>query len=44
MGTLVEDSEGNMKEINHEGVAIHPGDKGMRAIADRIIEVINSMN
>lgn len=39
-GTIVEDSEGNDHIIEHNGVANHPGDKGMAAIAERIIAVL----
>ena len=41
MGTTVYDDEGNPHQIDHEGVAKHPGDKGMEEIADRIIAVID---
>lgn len=40
MGTTVYDEEGNPHQIDHEGVALHPGDMGMAAIADRIISAI----
>ena len=33
--------DGEKHIVKHEGVARHPGDKGMRYIADRIIECIN---
>ena len=41
MGTTIYDDDGNPHQINHEGVAAHPGDRGMEAIADRIINVID---
>ena len=41
MGTTVYDEEGNAHQIDHEGVAGHPGDKGMQAIAERVIEAID---
>ncbi len=41
MGTTVYDDDGNPHRINHKGVATHPGDKGMEAIAERIIAVID---
>lgn len=40
LGTEVEGSDGLMHVIEHEGVARHPGDKGMEAIAERIIASI----
>ena len=40
IGTEVEDSEGNKHSIEHDGVAVHPGDAGMEAIAERIIKKI----
>ena len=38
IGTEVEDSDGKLHAIDHQGVASHPGDKGMEAIANRVIE------
>ena len=40
IGTVVFDSEGNEHVVEHEGVAGHPGNKGMQFIADRIIEAL----
>ena len=40
LGTIVYDNQGNQHIVQHEGVAGHPGDKGMKYIADRIIELI----
>ena len=40
LGTMVEGADGVQHEIEHEGVATHPGDKGMLWIAERIFECI----
>lgn len=40
MGTVVYDKDGGKHIIEHEGVAVHPGDKGMEAIAGRIVEML----
>ena len=37
----VKGDDGEMHIVKHAGVARHPGDKGMKYIADRIIECIN---
>lgn len=39
MGTIVYDAEGNEHTIDHSGVAIHPGDEGMKEIARLVYEV-----
>lgn len=36
----VKDSDGKVHKIDNLGVAVHPGDKGMRYIADKVIELI----
>lgn len=41
MGTTVYDDEGKPHIVEHEGVAGHPGDKGMKAIADKVINCID---
>ena len=40
MGTTVYDSDGQEHIVDHEGVALHPNDKGMKYIADAVISVI----
>lgn len=40
LGTIVKGKDEKLHTIKHNGVAAHPGDKGMAAIADRIIEEI----
>ena len=39
----MDDKENLASEYAHEGVRIHPGDKGMKFIADRIIEAIDKV-
>ena len=40
LGTVVYDDAGNAHTVEHEGVAYHPGDKGMEYYANKIIELI----
>ena len=40
MGITVYDSEGNPHTVEHDGVADHPGNAGMKWIAEKIIEVV----
>ena len=40
MGTMVEGDDGEKHEIKHAGVAKHPGDAGMKWIAEKIVEAV----
>ena len=40
MDTTVYDSEGNTHTVEHADVADHPGNAGMKWIAEKIIEVV----
>lgn len=40
IGTTVYDTGGREHIVKHDGVAAHPGDKGMKYIADAVISVI----
>jgi uncharacterized repeat protein (TIGR02543 family) len=42
LGTVVYDPEGGGHVVEHNGVAVHPGNKGMRYIADIIIGAIEN--
>lgn len=41
LGTKVHGTDGEEHTIEHSGVAAHPGDEGMKAIAERVLEEIN---
>ena len=41
MNTIVYGEDGEPHVIDHQGVANHPGDKGMQIIADRIIALLD---
>lgn len=38
-----EENQGDREKFTHEGVRLHPGDKGMKIIADRIYTAINEI-
>jgi hypothetical protein len=40
MGTLVEGEDGKWHAIDHVGVAGHPGDNGMKLMAEKVIECL----
>ena len=40
IGAVVEDKEGNKHTIEHSGVAAHPGDEGMKEIAERVEMIV----
>ena len=42
IGTVVYDTEGNAHIVENQTVAAHPGDRGMRYIADRVIEALKA--
>lgn len=42
IGAVVYDSDGNEHVVAHKGVASHPGDKGMKYYADKIIEKLQA--
>lgn len=41
-GTTVYDKDGNAHIVEHDGVALHPNDKAMKYIADRITKKISN--
>lgn len=43
MGATVLDADGCPHTVEHPGVAAHPGDKGMRCIADGIIAALETL-
>lgn len=42
LGAAVYDVDGREHIVEHEGVAMHPGDEGMRFIAERILALVRS--
>lgn len=43
LNDLTENKENLANEYEHEGVRVHPGDKGMQLIADRLLEVLDDL-
>lgn len=43
IGSVVYGSDGQSHKVEHDGVAIHPGDKGMKYIADGVIEKLKDV-
>lgn len=43
IGSYVEDYLGRPVKVTHRGVAIHPGDLGMQAIAQKIIDTLKAL-
>ena len=41
LGAIVYDRNGNAHTVEHDGVSMHPGDDGMRVIAEAIIKVLD---
>ena len=41
LGTIVYDADGSLHKVEHDGVAVHPGDLGMKYIADAVMETID---
>ena len=41
-GTMVMGADGKEHKIEHSGVAIHPGDEGMKVIAERVLYLQNN--
>lgn len=40
MGTMVYDAEGNSHKLEHDGVSVHPGDRGMQYYMEKIVSLI----
>ena len=41
IGTRVQGADRKGRTIEHSGVAAHPGDEGMKYIAEKVLEEIN---